>query len=56
MNEAHVHTAAVSIEEMLRLLQEGESHNRHELYKRMVRTEQLHDFRYLGPLGPPDPA
>ena len=56
VNEAQEHTASLSVEEMLRLLEDEMSEERHEYYKRAVRTEQLHDFHYPDPLGPPNPA
>jgi len=56
VNEAQEHTAAVSVEDMLRLLQEDQQAERHEYYKRLVRTENLHNFHYPDPLGPPNPS
>ena len=56
VNEAVAHTAAVSVEEMLKLLQEDMSEERMEYYKRSVRTENMHDFHYPDPLGPPNPS
>ena len=46
INEAHEHTATWSAEDMLWLLQEENAAERLEYYKRAVRTEHLHDFRY----------
>ena len=54
--EAEVHTASLSIDDMLSLLQTGTSDERHEYYKRAVRTEHIHDFHYPDPHGPPNPA
>jgi hypothetical protein len=56
VNETHAHTAAVSVEEMLHLLEDDQSEERHAYYKRAVQTEQLHDFHYPEPLGPPNPV
>ncbi len=56
VNEAQEHTAALSVEEMLRLLQEESSDERRACYKRVVRTEHMHDFHYPDPQGAPNPA
>ena len=56
VNEQGKHTAALSVKEMLGLLQEDMSKERHEYYNRAVRTEQMHDFHYPDPHGPPNPA
>ena len=56
VNEGEDHTAAVSAEEMLRLLEPGSAGERREYYKRLVRTENMHDFLYPDPHGPPNPA
>ena len=56
MNEAHVHTASLSIAEMLHLLEDDMGQKRREYYKPLVRTENLHDFQYPDPLGAPNPA
>ena len=56
VNEQEKHTAALSVKEMLGLLQEDMSKERHEYYNRAVRTEQMHDFHYPDPHGPPNPA
>ena len=56
VNEAQEHTAALSVEEMLRLLQEESSDERRAYYKRVVRTEHMHDFHYPDPQGAPNPA
>ena len=53
--QAEVHTASVSMEEMLELMQEKNKEERHEYYKRVVRTEHIHDFHYPDPYGPPKP-
>jgi len=37
-------------------LQDDMSEERHEYYKRMVRAEQIHDYHYPDPLGPPNPT
>ena len=56
VNEAKIHTAAVSVEEMLKLLQEDMPEERMDYYKRSVRTENMHDFHYPDPMGPPNPS
>ena len=56
VNEAQVHTASVSIEEMLTLLEDDASEKRLDYYKRLVRTEQMHDYPFPDPCGPPNPA
>jgi hypothetical protein len=54
--QAEVHTASVSMEEMLeRILREDNKEERHQYYKRVVRTEHIHDFHYPDPYGPPNP-
>ena len=50
------HTAATSVEDMLRLLSEDRQGERLEHYMRMVRLEHLHDFHHPDPLGPPNPS
>jgi len=55
VNESQ-HTAAVSVEEMLRLLQDENSSERREYYKKMVRTENIHGRHHPDPLGPPNPS
>ena len=50
------HSAAVSVEDMLRLLEEGKSADRHKHYMHMVRLEQMHDYHHPDPLGPPNPS
>ena len=42
--------------DMLRLLQEGNETERHAYYKKLVRTEHIHDFHYPDPTGPPNPS
>ena len=54
--EAETHTASLSIEEMLELLREDKRDERHDYYRRAVRTEHIHDFHYPDPYGPPNPA
>ena len=56
VNEGEPHTASWSVAEMLALLQEGKADERHEYYKKLVRTEHIHDFHYPDPLGPPNPS
>jgi len=41
---------------MLRLLGENMGEARRDYYKRMVRTEHMHDFHYPDPNGPPNPS
>ena len=50
------HTAATSVEDMLRLLSEDRQGERREHYMRMVRLEHMHDFHHPDPLGPPNPS
>ena len=45
------HTAATSVEDMLRLLSEDRHEERREHYMRMVRLEHMHDFHHPDPLG-----
>ena len=47
--------ASVSMEEMLELLREDHKEERRQYYKRVVRTEHIHDFHYPDPYGPPNP-
>ena len=54
--EQENHTAAVSVEEMLRLLQEDAAEERFDYYKRLVRTEHMHDFHFPDPCGAPNPS
>ena len=54
--EAEVHTASLSIAEMLELLAKDKSEERHEYYMQAVRTEHIHDFHYPDPHGPPNPS
>ena len=56
VNEANIHIASLSVEEMLNLLEVDRSQERRDYYKRLVRTENMHDFHYPDPLGPPNPA
>ena len=56
VNEARPHTASVSVEEMLQMLDASMADQRHEYYNRMVRTEHMHDFHYPDPLGAPNPS
>ena len=56
VNEAQEdHTASLSVQEMPRLLKEEHKEERFEYYKRMVRTEHMHDFHYPDPRGAPNP-
>ena len=41
---------------MLDLLQEGTVAERHAYYKKLVRTEHIHDYHYPDPTGPPNPS
>ena len=54
--ESVSHTAATSVEDMLRLLSEDRQRERQEHYVRMVRLEHMHDFHHPDPLGPPNPS
>ena len=47
MNETQEHTANVSVEDMLWLLEEQNSEPRRKYYERILRTEHMHDFHYL---------
>ena len=50
------HTAATSVEDMLRLLSEDRQAERCKHYMRMVSLEHMHDFHHPDPLGPPNPS
>lgn len=50
------HTASVSVEEMLRPLQGDVVEERFGYYKRLVRTEHMHDYHPLDPCGAPNPS
>ena len=54
--ESVSHTAATSVEDMLRLLSEDRQEERREHYMRMVRLEHMHDYHHPDPLGPPNPS
>ena len=56
VNEGDPHTASWDVKAMLRLLQEGNDTERHAYYKKLVRTEHIHDFHYPDPTGPPNPS
>ena len=56
VNQGKEHTAAVSVEEMLKLLQDDMGQQRREYYERAVRTEHMHDFHYPDPNGIPNPS
>ena len=56
VNEGDPHTASWDVKAMLRLLQEGNHTERHAYYKKLVRTEHIHDFHYPDPTGPPNPS
>ena len=56
VNAAQEHTAAVSVEDMLVLLQDENRSARRDYYERAVRTEHMHDFHYPDPNGAPNPS
>ena len=56
VNEAIPHPAALSAKEMLDLLRDDNMEMRLDHYCRAVRFEQMHDFHYPDPLGPPNPS
>ena len=57
VNKSNVdHTAALSVEEMLELLSEDQTARREDVYMKMVRLEQSHDYHHPDPLGPPNPT
>ena len=56
MNETQDHTASVSVEHMLWLLQEENSEHCRRYYERAVLTDHMHDFHYPDLCGPPNPS
>ena len=56
VNEAVRHPASLSSKEMLELLRDENKERRLEHYKLAVRVEQMHDFHYPDPIGPPNPS
>ena len=50
------HTAAASVEDMLRLLADDRKDERRDHYMRMVRLEHMHDFHHPDPCGAPNPS
>ena len=54
--EIVTHTAAISVEDMLRLLSKDRQGDRHEHYMRMVSLEHMHDFHHPDMIGPPNPS
>ena len=56
VNDRDNHPAAVSIKEMLKLLEPDKSAERHAYYNHAVRCENMHDFHYPDPVGPPAPS
>ena len=56
VNETDTHTGALSLREIIQLLQDEKPHERFQYYKRVVRTVQQHDCHYPDPLGPPNPS
>ena len=56
VNESDSHTGALSLREMMDLLQEQKPHERFQYYQKVVRTVQQHDYHYPDPLGPPNPS
>ena len=53
VNDGAPHPAAITVEEMLALLQENMREERRAYYGRLVRAVQMHDFHYPDPSGPP---
>ena len=51
VNETDTHTGALSLREIIQLLQDEKPHERFQYYKRVVRTVQQHDYH-----GPPNPS
>ena len=56
INQNHRHTASFSVQEMLHLLQDENVEEREAFYKQQVDEENLHDFHYPDPCGPPNPS
>ena len=56
VNESETHTAALSIKDLLHLLKRENAHDRFAYYKKLVRTEHIHDYHYPDPLGAPNPS
>ena len=58
VNQAQIHPASLSIEDMLHLLRDEPeaASERFAYYQRAVRAEHIHDFHYPDPLGPPNPS
>ena len=56
VNDGAQHPAAISVEEMLVLLQDDMREERRAYYGRLVRAVQMHDFHYPDPGGPPNPS
>ena len=54
--ESVSHTAATSVEDLVRLLSEECQGERREHYVRMVRLEHMHDFHHPDLLGSPNPS
>ena len=56
VNDWAPHPAAITVEEMLVLLQEDMREERRAYYGRLVRAVQMHDFHYPDPGAPPNPS
>ena len=56
VNQTHPHVASLSNKEMLQLLQDDMRAQRFGYYKRLVRSEHLHNWHYPDPVGAPSPS
>ena len=56
VNQTQPHVASLSNTEMLQLLKDDMRAQRFDYYKRLVRSEHLHDWHYPDPLGAPNPS
>ena len=57
VNQHHKHTASFSVEEMLNtILPDANVEQREAFYRQQVYEENLHDFHYPDPCGPPNPS
>ena len=56
VNRTQPHVASLTNKEMVQLLQNDASAQRFDYYKRLVRSEHLHDWHYPDPMGAPNPS
>ena len=56
VNQTHPHVASLNNDEMIQLLQDDRGAQRLDYYKRLVRSEHLHDWHYPDSLGAPNPS